>query len=123
MGVVDRRGLACFWLNRLTYNSPAFLPIIPNPKWELSAYHADAGTGTVPTHDGGHIPVQYKDYVDIFSSDRAKTLAPHRQIDHVIDMLPSFNIPYGRIYNPSEVKLKPFKAAYIETNIAYRFIQ
>jgi len=50
--------------------------------------------------------VRYKDYVDIFSKDRAENLAPCRPIDHVIDLEPSFNIPYGRIYNLSEVELK-----------------
>jgi len=33
-----------------------------------------------------------------------------------------FNLPYGRIYNLSEVKLKTLKA-YIETNLANGFIQ
>jgi len=66
--------------------------------------------------------VRYKDYVDVFSKDRAETLAPHRPIDHAIDLEPGFNIPYGRIYNLSEVELKTLKA-YIETNLAKGFIQ
>jgi hypothetical protein len=66
--------------------------------------------------------VRYKDYVDVFSKDRAETLAPHRPIDHAIDLEPGFNIPYGRIYNLSEVELKTLKA-YIETNLANGFIQ
>jgi hypothetical protein len=60
--------------------------------------------------------------VHVLSKDRAETLAPHRPIDHVIDLEPGFKIPYGRIYNLSEVELKTLKA-YIETNLANGFIQ
>jgi hypothetical protein len=60
--------------------------------------------------------------VDVFSKDWAETLAPHRPIDHVIDLEPGFNIPYGRIYTLSEVELKTLKA-YIETYLANGFIQ
>jgi len=52
----------------------------------------------------------------------AETLAPHRPIDHAIDLEPGFNIPDGWIYNLSEVELKTLKA-YIETNLANGFIQ
>jgi len=64
--------------------------------------------------------VRYKDYVDVFSKDRAETLAPHRPIDHPIDLEPDFNLPYGRIYNLSEIELKTLKA-YIGTNLANGF--
>jgi hypothetical protein len=37
MGVVHWWLWACFWANRWTCNSRAFLPIIPNPKWRLKA--------------------------------------------------------------------------------------
>jgi hypothetical protein len=66
--------------------------------------------------------MRYKDYVDIFSKDRAETLAPHWPIDHAINLEPDFNLLYGRIYNFSEVELKTFNA-YIETNLANGFIQ
>jgi len=66
--------------------------------------------------------VRYKDYVDVFSKDRAENLAPHRPIDHAINLEPDINLPYGRIYNRSEVELKTLKA-YIETNLANGFIQ
>jgi hypothetical protein len=50
--------------------------------------------------------MRLKDYADVFSQDRAEILAPHRPINHTIDLEPGFNIPYGRIYNLSEVELK-----------------
>jgi len=60
--------------------------------------------------------------VDVFSKTKAETLAPHRPIDHAIDLEPGFKIPYGRIYNLSEFELRTLKA-YIETNLANGFIQ
>jgi hypothetical protein len=59
--------------------------------------------------------MRYHDYVDVFSKDRAETVAPHRPIDHTIDLEPGFNLPYGQIHNLSEIKLRTLKA-YIETN-------
>jgi len=32
---------------------------------------------TVHTDNGGHIPVRYKDYVDVLRKDMAETLAAH----------------------------------------------
>jgi len=52
-----------------------------------------------------------------YSAKIWETLAPHRPIDHEIDLEPGFNLPYGRIYHLSEVELKTLKA-YIETNLA-----
>jgi len=66
--------------------------------------------------------VRYKDYMDVFREDRAETLAPHRAIVHAIDLKPGFNIPYGTIYNLSEVEIKTLKG-YIESNLANGFIE
>jgi len=49
-------------------------------------------------------------------------LTPHCLIDHAIDLEPGFKIPYGRIYNLSEVELRTLKV-FIETNLAKGFIQ
>jgi hypothetical protein len=76
----------------------------------------------IRTDDGGYIPDKYSEFVEVFSKTKADTLAPHRAIDHAIDLEPGSKIPYGRIYNLSEVELKTLKA-YIETNLANGFIQ
>ena len=60
--------------------------------------------------------------MEVFSKTKADTLTPHRSIDHAIDLELGCKIPYGRIYNLSEVELKTLKA-YIETNLANGFIQ
>jgi hypothetical protein len=50
----------------------------------------------VPTDDGGHIPATHGDFGEVFCKD-AKTLPPHRSIDHAIDLEPGYNLPHGRI--------------------------
>jgi hypothetical protein len=50
----------------------------------------------VPADDEGHILVINGDFVEVFCKE-AKTLSPHRSIDHEIDLEPSYNWPYGRI--------------------------
>jgi len=78
--------------------------------------------GRVCTDDGGYIPAKYSEFVEVFSKTNADTLALHRSIDHAINLEPGCKIPYGRIYNLSEVELKTLKA-YIKTNLPNGFIQ
>jgi hypothetical protein len=81
-----------------------------------------ASTSKVQADDGSWIPSTYRDFLDIFSKQKAEKLPPHRPIDHAIDLEPGTKLPYGRIYSLSEVELKTLKA-YIETNLASGFIQ
>jgi len=60
--------------------------------------------------------------VDVFSKEREETLAPHWPTDRTMDLGPDCNVPYGRIYNLSELQLKSLKA-YIESILANGFIQ
>jgi hypothetical protein len=57
----------------------------------------------LPTDDGGHIPAIYGDFIEVFRNAKAETLPPHRSIDHAINLETSYNLPYGRIYNISEL--------------------
>jgi len=74
-------------------------------------------TEMVRTDDGGHIPAIYGEFVEVFSKDTAETLPPHRSTTHANDLEAGYNLPYGRIYNLSEFKLRTLKA-YIEANLA-----
>jgi len=56
----------------------------------------------VPTDDEGYIPPIYGDFVEVISRANAEALLP-QPIDHAIDLAPSFNLPFGRIYNFSEL--------------------
>jgi len=80
------------------------------------------GAYTVPTDDGGYIPAKYSEFVEVFSKAKAEALPLHRSINHAIDLESGSKLPYGRIYNLSEVELRTLKA-YIETNLANGFIQ
>jgi len=108
--------------------NPGHLPIYTLPK------HATMQTrlmriGTdidnvemVTTDDGGRIPAQYQQFVEVFSKKKAETLPPHRQIDHPIDHEPDYKLPFWRIYNLSEFELKTLKA-YIKTFLVNGFVQ
>ena len=72
--------------------------------------------------DGRFIPAVYSEFVDVFCKANAETLAPHRSIDHAIDLEGGLKLTYGRIYNLLEFELRTLKA-YIETNLANGFIQ
>ena len=76
----------------------------------------------VSTDDGRYIPAKYSEFVEVSSKKKAETLAPHRPIDHAIDIEPGHQLPYGWIYNLSEFELTTLKA-YIETKLANGFIQ
>jgi hypothetical protein len=71
----------------------------------------------VPVDDGGSLVMAYKDYVDVLSKESTEALPPHRATDHAIDLEPGIKLPYGQVYNLSEVELRALKA-YIETNLA-----
>jgi len=83
---------------------------------------ASTTTKMVPTDDGGHIPATYREFVEVFSKDKAETLPPHWSTDHAIDMEPGYISPSGQINNLSEFEFRTLKA-YIEANLANKFIQ
>jgi len=83
---------------------------------------ASITTMMVSTDDGGHNLAIYEDFLEVFSNGNAETLPPHRSTDHAIDLEPSYNLPYGQIYNLLEFKLRTLKA-YIEANLAHGFFQ
>jgi hypothetical protein len=56
----------------------------------------------VTTDDGGRIPAQCQEFVEVFSKKVAETLPTHRQIDHAIDLEPDYKLPYRRISYLSE---------------------
>jgi len=98
-------------------------PLLPHD--ELPLTRADGAKNEaqmIRTDDGGYIPDNYSEFLEVSSKTNADTLAPHRSIDQAINLEPGCRIPYGRIYSLSEVELKMLKA-YIETNLPNGFIQ
>ena len=57
------------------------------------------------------LPLEYADYADVFSEDKAITLPDHGPHDHAIDLIDkSKPPPYGPIYNLSETELATLQA-------------
>ena len=66
---------------------------------------------------------KYSDFADVFSPDLASELPKYTGInDHTIELVDGQQSPYGPIYSLEPVELETLKA-YIETNLANRFIR
>ncbi|KAG5736000.1 hypothetical protein E4T56_gene18382 [Termitomyces sp. T112] len=51
------------------------------------------------------VPLEYHEFVDIFSEGRAKEFPPHHSYDHKIDLEEGTSPSFGKIYNMSEIEL------------------
>jgi len=51
----------------------------------------------VTSYDGGRIPAQYQEFLEVFRKKMAETIQPHRQIDHLIDLDPDYKQPYRQV--------------------------
>ena len=76
----------------------------------------------VKTDDGCEILATYAEFLDVFLKKGRESLPPHRDTDHAIEIEDRAKLPFGRIYNLSEMELAALKA-YIETNLENGFIQ
>ena len=68
------------------------------------------------------VPVEYHDYLDVFSETRANVLPPHRKYDLEIPLQPGRAPPWGPIYPMSAPKLAKMKK-YVQTYVANGFIR
>ncbi|GAW09151.1 retrotransposon nucleocapsid protein [Lentinula edodes] len=67
------------------------------------------------------IPIQYQNYLDVFSPGEARTLPPHRPYDIKIETEGDAIPPIGKLYNMSEKELKSLKE-YIDEMLGKGFI-
>ena len=67
------------------------------------------------------LPIEYSDFVDVFSKESSKKLPPHRPYDHRIPLLPDSQPPFGPIYPLSEIELKELKSN-LKENLDHGFI-
>ena len=79
------------------------------------------------THSGIDIsppklPEQYAEFKDVFSKKGSENLPPHRQWDHEIVLESGTKVPFGPIYNLSEMELKVLKD-YLDRNLENGFIR
>ena len=68
------------------------------------------------------IPVEYSEYLDVFSEKASEQLPPHRNYDHKIVLHTNTQPPFGPIYSLSELELKALRD-YINENVAKGFIR
>ena len=87
------------------------------PNYPTGSVHA---TKAIPLLD--KLPACLQPYLDVFSSDNAKKLAPHRDIDLAIDLLLGKEPLYGPIYPLSQTKLAALRE-FLEENLAKGFIR
>jgi transposase InsO family protein len=70
----------------------------------------------------GTLPESLQPYLDVFSSNNAKKLAPHRDIDLAIELIPGKEPTYGPIYPLSQTELAALRE-FLEENLAKGFIR
>ena len=62
------------------------------------------------------LPPEFRDFIDLISTERSKTLPSRKETDHAIDLLPDTSPPYGPIYPLSRAELKELWE-YLQTNL------
>ena len=68
------------------------------------------------------LPQILRKYLDVFSANNAKKLAPHRDIDLAIELQSGKEPPYGPIYPLSQTELAALRE-FLEENLAKGFIR
>ena len=80
-------------------------------------------SGLIAKQASTKVPAEYLDFADVFSLNLASELPKYTGInDHAIELVKGWQPPYGLIYSLEPLELKTLKA-YIETNLANRFIR
>ena len=68
------------------------------------------------------VPLEYHDYLDVFSETQANVLPPHRKYDLEIPLHPGTEPPWGPIYPMSALELAEMKT-YVKNYLANGFIR
>ena len=69
-----------------------------------------------------YIPVEYHEFLPLFSEALAKNLPPHRPYDHKIPLRDDFTPPFGPLYSMSRNELQTLKE-WLEENLDKGFIR
>ena len=89
----------------------------------FSEYHdAEDAFIELTEEDRASFPQQYKEYVDVFSKNKADILPEHRQWDIPIETDDKFTPKWGPLYNLSQEEMKLLKE-YIDDNLQKGFIR
>jgi len=80
-----------------------------NQKLNIYTSESDSDSGNdepLPSHLSSIPKWLWTKYTDVFDQSAAKTLAPHRQTDHAIELKPNTEPPFMRTYNLSPRELE-----------------
>jgi hypothetical protein len=103
-------------IERLDPDAKEFLSIQPGGNRVQDIYFK-------PTRSFANIvPLEYHDFVSVFSKKEASKLPEHRPYDHRIPLEEGTSLPYGPIYSLSPVELDTLRK-YIEENLSRGFIR
>ena len=69
-----------------------------------------------------YIPVEYHEFLPLFSEALAKNLPPHQPYDHKIPLREGFTPPFGPLYSMSRTELQMLKE-WLEENLSKGFIR
>ena len=101
----------------------ASLSSTPLPSRNVHPSRRPQISGLIAEEAPTKVPAEYLDFADVFSSDLASELPEHTGInDYAIELVKGQQPPYRSIYSLRPVELETLKA-YIETNLANRFIK
>ncbi|HYP42903.1 MAG TPA: hypothetical protein VEQ18_02670, partial [Candidatus Nitrosocosmicus sp.] len=67
------------------------------------------------------VPVDYHDFIQLFTKEDADKIPPHRYIDHAIDLVDGKQPSFGPLYNMSKLELKVLKD-YLDKYLSKGFI-
>ena len=99
----------------------AFVYASNHPDTELFILSISEMDDPEAEEDLSMVPLEYKEFEDLFNKKEADKLLPHRPYDHQIPVEPSKTLPFGPIYKLSPVEPKTLRK-YIEENLRKRFI-
>ena len=102
-----------------------FAHVAKQPRIELfSATMRDIEKALAPktyTNPATILPLEYYDYLSVFSQNEADKLPSYRPCDHKIELQPGKEPSYGPLYNMSQDELKVLKK-FLDENLAKGFI-
>ena len=96
-------------------------PIAPSSERQPVNVGAVDENNSRNTNETQGIPVEFAEFQDVFSKDRANQLATHKDCDHAID-LEGGDPPYGPLYNLSNTELKTLRE-YLDDALAKGWIR
>jgi len=89
--------------------------IIPRP--EIPDYLLPDEKEENPKGKGGEIPIELRDFKNVFNLTQAATLPHHQHFNHSIPLIKNTTPPYSSLYTLSRIKLEALQK-FLKENLA-----